>query len=196
MALSRIWSAFIIIAIVLASFKCFFVDGHQDIFSRMVTGKADDVNAYYALGTPTTAGILSVDSFSRRVENFGFRKKEKPADANTLVTDNLLADSVRILKAMYPAMKVFTYQQVLNRNQRPVDGIIETCKSAVNICLGLIGIMALFMGFMTIAERAGGIRLLSRIIGPFFSRIFPDLPKGHPAMGHMMMNFSANLLGL
>jgi spore maturation protein SpmA len=49
---------------------------------------------------------------------------------------------------------------------------------------------------MTIAERAGGIRLLSRIIGPFFSKLFPEIPKGHPAMGHMMMNFSANLLGL
>jgi spore maturation protein SpmA len=56
--------------------------------------------------------------------------------------------------------------------------------------------MALFMGFMSIAEKAGGINLLSRIIGPFFSKIFPELPKGHPAMGHMMMNFSANLLGL
>jgi spore maturation protein SpmA len=56
--------------------------------------------------------------------------------------------------------------------------------------------MALFMGFMSIAERAGGIRLLSKIIGPFFSRLFPDIPKGHPSMGHMMMNFSANLLGL
>lgn len=76
------------------------------------------------------------------------------------------------------------------------DGIIETCKSAVNISIGLIGIMALFMGFMSIAERAGGIRLLSKIIGPFFSKLFPELPKGHPAMGHMMMNFSANLLGL
>jgi spore maturation protein SpmA/spore maturation protein SpmB len=54
----------------------------------------------------------------------------------------------------------------------------------------------LFMGFMSIAERAGGIRLLSKIIGPFFSKLFPELPKGHPAMGHMMMNFSANLLGL
>jgi spore maturation protein SpmA/spore maturation protein SpmB len=76
------------------------------------------------------------------------------------------------------------------------DGIIETCKSAVNISIGLIGIMALFMGFMSIAERAGGIRLLSKIIGPFFSKLFPELPKGHPAMGHMVMNFSANLLGL
>jgi spore maturation protein SpmA len=49
---------------------------------------------------------------------------------------------------------------------------------------------------MSIAERAGGINLLSRIIGPFFSRLFPEVPKGHPAMGHMIMNFSANLLGL
>jgi spore maturation protein SpmA len=79
---------------------------------------------------------------------------------------------------------------------RKADGIIETCKSAVNISIGLIGIMALFMGFMSIAERAGGIRLLSKIIGPFFSRVFPDIPKGHPSMGHMVMNFSANLLGL
>jgi spore maturation protein SpmA/spore maturation protein SpmB len=76
------------------------------------------------------------------------------------------------------------------------DGVIETCKSAVNLSLGLIGIMGFFMGLMSIAERAGGIRLLSRIIGPFFSKLFPELPKGHPAMGHMMMNFSANFLGL
>jgi spore maturation protein SpmA len=74
--------------------------------------------------------------------------------------------------------------------------VIETCKSAVNLSLGLIGIMGFFMGLMSIAERAGGIRMLSRIIGPFFSRLFPELPRDHPAMGHMMMNFSANFLGL
>jgi spore maturation protein SpmA len=49
---------------------------------------------------------------------------------------------------------------------------------------------------MSIAERAGGVRFLSRIIGPFFSRIFPTVPKNHPSMGHMVMNFSANLMGL
>ncbi len=76
------------------------------------------------------------------------------------------------------------------------DGLIETCKNAVNLALGLIGIMALFMGLIGIAEQAGGVRLLARITGPFFSRLFPELPKGHPAMGHMVMNFSANLLGL
>ncbi len=81
-------------------------------------------------------------------------------------------------------------------NPLKVDGIIPTCKNAVDLCINLIGVMALFMGFMNIAESAGGIRLLSRIIAPFFSKLFPDIPKGHPAMGYMIMNFSANLLGL
>jgi spore maturation protein SpmA/spore maturation protein SpmB len=76
------------------------------------------------------------------------------------------------------------------------DGLIETCKNAVNLALGLIGIMALFMGLIGIAEAAGGVRLLARITAPFFSRLFPDIPRGHPSMGHMVMNFSANLLGL
>jgi spore maturation protein SpmA len=76
------------------------------------------------------------------------------------------------------------------------NGMIETCTTAVNISVKLIGIMALFMGLMAIAERAGGIRFLSKLISPFFSRLFPDVPSAHPATGHMMMNFSANLLGL
>lgn len=124
MALSRIWSAFIIIAIVVAGIKCFFF-GETQIFTWMVSGKASD-----------------------------------------------------------PA------------NPLKIDGIIETCWVAVEICLKLIGILSLFIGFMNIAEKAGGIRLLSRIVGPFFSKLFPEIPKGHPSMGHMIMNFSANLLGL
>ncbi len=76
------------------------------------------------------------------------------------------------------------------------DGVIGTSETAVKICLGLIGIMTLFMGFMSIAEKAGGINLLSRMIQPFFSKLFPEIPKNHPSFGHMMLNFSANLLGL
>jgi len=76
------------------------------------------------------------------------------------------------------------------------DGFIQTCATAVNLSIGLIGIMALFLGIMNIAERAGGVRLLARITSPFFSRLFPDLPRDHPAIGHMMMNFSANFLGI
>jgi spore maturation protein SpmA/spore maturation protein SpmB len=124
MALSRIWSAFIIVAIVVASIKCFFF-GHSDIFNWMVIGKSSDP-----------------------------------------------------------------------LNPLKLDGIIETCWIAVDLCIKLVGTLALFMGLMSIAEKAGGIRLLSRIIGPFFSKLFPEIPKGHPSMGHMIMNFSANLLGL
>lgn len=124
MALSRIWSAFIILAIGVACIQA-FVLGDASIFKWMVIGKADDI-------------------------------------ANPL----------------------------------KVDGVIQTCKNAIELAINLVGIMTLFMGFMNIAEKAGGIRLLSKIIGPFFGKLFPEIPKNHPSMGHMMMNFSANLLGL
>ncbi len=124
MTLSKIWSGFIIVAIVVAASKAIFF-GQTEIFSWMVIGKADDP-----------------------------------------------------------------------KNLTGVDGIIQTCWTAVELCIKLIGVLALFMGFMSIAERAGGIRLLSRIVGPFFTKLFPEIPKDHPSMGHMIMNFSANLLGL
>ena len=77
-----------------------------------------------------------------------------------------------------------------------VDGIFKSAGDSVDLSFKLIGIMTLFLGFMNIGEKAGAIRFLSRIVGPFFGRLFPEVPKNHPAMGHMMMNFSANLLGL
>ncbi len=76
------------------------------------------------------------------------------------------------------------------------DGIFKSAGDSVDLSFKLIGIMTLFLGFMNIGEKAGAIRFLSRIVGPFFGKLFPDVPKNHPAMGHMMMNFSANLLGL
>ncbi len=77
-----------------------------------------------------------------------------------------------------------------------VDGIFKAANDGFDISLKLVALMSLFLGFMKIGEKAGAINFLSRIVGPFFSRLFPDVPKNHPAVGHMMMNFSANLLGL
>jgi spore maturation protein SpmA len=77
-----------------------------------------------------------------------------------------------------------------------IDGVFSSAGISVQIAIGLIGVMALFLGFLNIGEKAGAVRFLSRIIGPFFNKLFPDVPKNHPAMGHMVMNFSANLLGL
>src|SRR6195952_5425576 len=78
-----------------------------------------------------------------------------------------------------------------------VDGIFDSSKSSVmDIALPLVGIMAFWLGIMKIGEKAGAINFLSRIVGPFFNRLFPEVPKNHPAVGQMMLNFSANLLGL
>ncbi|MEJ7738909.1 MAG: nucleoside recognition domain-containing protein [Chitinophagaceae bacterium] len=77
-----------------------------------------------------------------------------------------------------------------------VEGIFKGANDGFDISLKLVGVMSLFLGFMKIGEKAGAISFLSRIVGPFFSRLFPEVPKHHPAIGHMMMNFSANLLGL
>ncbi|MGZ3757465.1 MAG: nucleoside recognition domain-containing protein [Mucilaginibacter sp.] len=78
-----------------------------------------------------------------------------------------------------------------------VDGMFDSSKSSVmDIALPLVGNMALWLGIMNIGERAGAINFLSRIVGPFLNKLFPEVPKDHPATGQMMMNFSANLLGL
>jgi spore maturation protein SpmA len=77
-----------------------------------------------------------------------------------------------------------------------VDGVFKAANDGFDISLKLVGIMALFLGFMKIGEKAGAINFLSRIVGPFFAKLFPELPRNHPAIGQMMMNFSANLLGL
>ena len=81
--------------------------------------------------------------------------------------------------------------------KRIIDGTFESAKSGVmDIALPLAGVMTLWLGIMNIGEKAGAVNLLARLIAPFFSRIFPGVPKEHPATGHMLMNFSANLLGL
>jgi spore maturation protein SpmA len=81
--------------------------------------------------------------------------------------------------------------------KRIIDGTFDSAKVAVmDIALPLAGVMTLWLGIMNIGEKAGVIGVFARIISPFFSRIFPDVPKDHPATGHMVMNFSANLLGL
>src|SRR6201985_3410144 len=78
-----------------------------------------------------------------------------------------------------------------------VDGMFDSSKSSVmDIALPLAGNMVLWLGIMNIGERAGAINFLSRVVGPFLNRLFPEVPKNHPATGQMMMNFSANLLGL
>ena len=167
MALSRIWAAFIIVAILAASLQAIFTQRNSDIFSRMVIGNAGDTSHTRRADTTAMSAVVLASLQNGKTYTDGTTKYARNENGEYIVY-----------------------------HEQHADGVISTAKTAVNISINLIGIMALFMGFMSIAERAGGIRLLSKIIGPFFSKLFPDLPKNHPAMGHMVMNFSANLLGL
>ncbi len=81
--------------------------------------------------------------------------------------------------------------------KRIIDGTFESARVGVmEIALPLAGVMTLWLGILTIGEKAGAIDFVARLISPFFSRIFPGIPKDHPATGLMVMNYSANFLGL
>lgn len=168
MVLSRIWSAFIIIAILVATLKFMFFPAYKNIYNDMVVGKSGDT---------IVIAKQPLDAYPQNIKNT-FQKGEVPQHDTIQYSLDTSTQTVREYRI------------------QTTDGIIETANTAVNICLKLVGIMALFLGFMSIAERAGGIRFLSRLIQPFFSKLFPEVPKNHPAYGHMMLNFSANLLGL
>jgi len=83
-----------------------------------------------------------------------------------------------------------------NRLGDVTAGAFDGAKTAVTIALGLIGIMALWLGVMRLAERAGLIQQIARGLRPVMRRLFPDVPPEHPAMGSMLMNMAANMLGL
>jgi spore maturation protein SpmA len=79
---------------------------------------------------------------------------------------------------------------------RLVASLFDMARLSVEIILVLVGTMTLWLGFLAIAEKAGLIRLLARVLDPLFSRLMPEVPSGHPALGHISMNFAANILGL
>ncbi|MBS1659866.1 MAG: spore maturation protein, partial [Bacteroidetes bacterium] len=112
---------------------------------------------------------------------YAFVKEDKEILSSMVtgkVGDTLYKAPVAGATAVAPGMGSVAAATVVKVQK--ADGLIETCKNAVTLAIGLIGIMALFMGLISIAEAAGGVRLLARITGPFFSKLFPDIPKGHP----------------
>ena len=72
----------------------------------------------------------------------------------------------------------------------------DMAKTGFEISIALTGVMSLWLGIMKIGERGGIVPILSKVVGPFFSRLFPEVPRDHPATGSIIMNFSANILGL
>lgn len=80
--------------------------------------------------------------------------------------------------------------------QALVTSTFDSAKLSVEISIGLVGVMALWLGLMRIGEKGGVIAIFAKFVGPFFNRLFPELPRNHPVFGSILMNFSANMLGL
>ncbi|MFR2731916.1 nucleoside recognition domain-containing protein [Hoylesella buccalis] len=77
-----------------------------------------------------------------------------------------------------------------------MNSTFDSSKTAFEISLGLTGVLSLWLGIMKIGERGGVINVLARMLSPVFSKLFPDIPKGHPVTGSIFMNMAANMLGL
>src|SRR5688572_7811211 len=77
-----------------------------------------------------------------------------------------------------------------------LQSTFDMAKTGFEISIGLAGVMTLWLGLMKIGERGGMVAILAKLVGPFFSRLFPEVPRDHPAVGAIIMNFSANILGL
>ena len=77
-----------------------------------------------------------------------------------------------------------------------INSTFASSKTAFEISLGLTGVLSLWLGIMKIGERGGVINLFARILSPIFSKLFPEIPKGHPVTGSIFMNIAANMLGL
>lgn len=80
--------------------------------------------------------------------------------------------------------------------QNIVKSLFDSASTGATISLGLIGMMTFALGIMKIGEKGGMITIFARLVGPFFHKLFPEIPKNHPALGSVLMNFSANALGL
>src|ERR1035441_8107591 len=128
MTLSRIWAGFIIISVLAASFQCVFIKGNADIFNRIVVGKSGDTSQTKSLDSSAIPDVVVRTLQNGKIYNDGNARFTKTA-----------------------AGKYISFKE------QNSDGIIATAKTAVDISINLIGIMALFIGFMAIAEKAGGI---------------------------------------
>lgn len=90
----------------------------------------------------------------------------------------------------------FVFAAFTGRMAEVSDAVVGSAQTAVTLSIGLVGIMALWLGLMRVAQEAGLVALLARIVRPVMRPLFPDLPPDHPAMASMVMNMAANMLGL
>lgn len=108
---------------------------------------------------------------------------------------NRLFVAMFLLSILVGFGKLFIYNdQVVLKEM--VESLFSASKTGFELAIFLTGALCLWMGLMEVGEKGGAVRLLSKAVSPLFNKLFPEVPKDHPAVGSMMMNFSANMLGL
>lgn len=148
-------------------------------------------------------GIGTTSQDGKSIQLYLNVNKSDPKFLQTLASasgndNDLLANAVinsRIDSITYKANVYFEKISFLSMKKVTNDAI-NMAKTAVDIALGLIGIMALWLGVMKVAEEAGLIKIIAKVLNPITRRLFPEVPPDHPAIGSMVMNISANMLGL
>ena len=168
--------------------------------------KKDDFNSFYDENISSDLNFpakVSVNPDSKKISLLFNTSKESPKifkemasasgekdDLSGIVNDlSLLSDKEARAKITFEKISFLKMKNITNT-------AIDYAKLSVDIALGLIGIMALWLGIMKIAEAAGLIGIIANWMKPITKRLFPDVPSDHPAMGSMIMNISANMLGL
>ncbi len=126
------------------------------------------------------------------------KRQQGEATANNKQTSNMVLNYIWI--AFILLAIVASVISAIIGNSAPMGDVMNamfsSAKTGFEISIGLTGVLALWLGFLKIAERSGVTDALARAVSPFFRRIFPEIPKDHPAMGTIFMNLSANMLGL
>lgn len=171
MALSRFWSYIIVCSVVYI-----FVmlgTGRMYTLSALVNGKQNDA---IVVSEREASGIQNTDTAL-----YAALKANKTVALNADSSYTLLDNGI----------------VQLSSGKQAADGIFPTCKNTImDIWLPLIGYLTFFCGLLNLLNDSNAITKLANILSPFFTRVFPELPKGHPAYGFMTMNFAANFLGL
>jgi spore maturation protein A len=120
-----------------------------------------------------------------------------PSSDSSRRSDNSIVEAIRSFFGIPPEQQVKPTDIGFTAMGKRLNGaLLDAAKTSVEICIGLIGIMALWLGVLNIAKDAGLIDGFARLMRPFMRWLFPEVPDGHPAQGAMLMNFSANMLGL
>ncbi len=141
--------------------------------------KDENLNAYFKIDKSAPKVLIDAASITGKDDDLTAKIKIREVIDSSSVRAEMVIEEVSFLKL----------KQVTN-------SVLSYAGTAVEIALGLIGIMALWLGVMKVAESAGLISILARILMPITKKLFPDVPSDHPAVGSMIMNISANMLGL